>query len=234
MLNKKNVNEGLIAACLSIPLTISEAIDIIKNTDEGDENERTYIATACSRCKKRHIKRDNQKPSCHKCEENGRECILIQPKFSRGRPKGLKTYCLGIPQTISKVIDIMNDIYESDENERSCVTTACSRCKKRHLKCDNQKPSCQNYEENCRIQPKISRGPQFPPENIVLDPNALSLVMDIDIDLVNNNYEGEVDPIQIHNMLISANVGNFQFNYLPIDISQIEQTFIGNNGEQVC
>nr|CAG8617387.1 13755_t:CDS:2 [Entrophospora candida] len=363
-MDKKNVNEGLTTACFNIPQTISEAIDIMDKIYESDENERSYITTACSRCKKRHIKCDDQSPSCQNCKEKGHECIRIPQKLSRGRPQGtlngqgkslkkntnngakktrkprikrlnksndvkdiikellnhegvdvdgndnndpldfyneltsyssfqstsptpsysftsshdtydinnnntvyrssnltdspiqtpfsffdtskrynahqlqipipsekisdfvlgpnalttnvdldianynydgevdpiqfrhllmhgsldsynsstpmneqyvdylktasisntnvanvgLKTYCLGIPQTISKVIDIMNDIYESDENERSCVTTACSRCKKRHLKCDNQKPSCQNYEENGRIQPKISRG----------------------------------------------------------------------------
>ncbi|CAJ0913591.1 12614_t:CDS:2 [Entrophospora sp. SA101] len=75
MLDTKNVNEGLTTACLGIPPTISEVIDIIKNSDEGDEIERTYITTACYRCKKRHIRCDDQRPSCQNCKEKGRECI---------------------------------------------------------------------------------------------------------------------------------------------------------------
>ncbi|CAJ0765642.1 5527_t:CDS:1, partial [Entrophospora sp. SA101] len=87
MLDTKNVNEGLTTACLGIPPTISEVIDIIKNSDEGDEIERTYITTACYRCKKRHIRCDDQRPSCQNCKEKGRECIRIQPKVSCGRPQ---------------------------------------------------------------------------------------------------------------------------------------------------
>nr|CAG8592462.1 602_t:CDS:2 [Entrophospora candida] len=81
----KNVNEGLTTACINIPPTISETIGIIKN---GDEGERAYVTTACSRCQKRHIRCDDQRPSCQNCKEKGCECIRIQPKVSRGRPQG--------------------------------------------------------------------------------------------------------------------------------------------------
>nr|CAG8596384.1 3669_t:CDS:1 [Entrophospora candida] len=82
----KNVNEGLTTTCFNIPPTISEAIGIIKNGDEG--GERAYVTTTCSRCQKRHIRCDDQRPSCQNCEEKGHICIRILPNVSRGRPQG--------------------------------------------------------------------------------------------------------------------------------------------------
>ncbi|CAJ0765960.1 15089_t:CDS:2, partial [Entrophospora sp. SA101] len=85
ILDAKGVNEGLTAACVDIPPMINETIGIIKN---GDEGERAYVTTACSYCQKRHIRCDDQRPSCQNCQEKGHDCVRIQPKVSRGRPQG--------------------------------------------------------------------------------------------------------------------------------------------------
>ncbi|CAJ0757307.1 8982_t:CDS:2 [Entrophospora sp. SA101] len=66
------------------------------------------------------------------------------------------------PAIIIEALDTLTANDANEEDERKYVTNACSRCKKRHIKCDDHEPSCKNCEEKgfaCkRIPPTIVRG----------------------------------------------------------------------------
>nr|CAG8477863.1 1798_t:CDS:1 [Entrophospora candida] len=326
MLDTKNVNEGLITACLGIPSTISNILET-KNADEGDENETTYVTIACSRCQKRHIKCDDQRPSCQNCKEKGHECIRIQPKVLRGHPQGvlngreksLKKYTNNgakktrkprkkplIKSSDVKFNDIIKESFkhegvgidENNNNDPSTLGFYNGLTPSSSFQSTLSAPSYSftsshdTYDINnnntvfgssnltdSSIQAPFSffdipnrynvdythqlQLDQIPPENVssfVLDSNALSLTTNVDLEIVNDNYGGEVDPIQFHHWLaygsldsynsstptnelyvdylktasISntsiANVGNYQLDAPPINVSQVGQLFIGERG----
>nr|CAG8463800.1 1157_t:CDS:2 [Entrophospora candida] len=66
------------------------------------------------------------------------------------------------PAIIIEALDTLTTNDANEEDERKYVTNACSRCKKRHIKCDDHEPSCKNCKEKgfaCkRIPPTIVRG----------------------------------------------------------------------------
>nr|CAG8477802.1 1795_t:CDS:1 [Entrophospora candida] len=318
-MDTKNVNKGLKNAQLGIPPTISEAVDIIKNVD--DENERTYVTTACSRCQKRHIKCDNQKPSCQNCDEKKHECVRIPPKLSRGRPQGTfngqgkhpkKNTNNGVEKKTRKprkkrlnksknakfnntIKELLNhECVDGDENNnnnsllyfyngltpyspfQSTLPIPSYSFTSSHDTYDINNNNTVFGSSNSPIQAPFSffdisnrfnvdythqlQLDQIPPENVssfVLDSNALSLTTNVDLDIVNDSYDGEVDPIQFHHWLVygsidsynsytptneqyvdylktapilSTNVGNYQLDASPIGTSLVEQSFIGEQG----
>nr|CAG8477878.1 1799_t:CDS:1 [Entrophospora candida] len=320
MFDTKNVNEGLTTACFNIPQTISETIGIIKN---GDEGERAYITTACSRCQKRHIRCDDQRPSCQNCKEKGRECIRIQQKVSRGRPTGIlngwgksfkKITNNGVrkkarkprKKPLIKSNDVkFNDIIKELLNHEGVGIDGNNNNDPSTLGFYNRLTPSSSFQNTLPIpsysftsshdtydinnnntvfgSSNLTDSPiqapfsffdipnrynvdythqlqlgQIPPENIsdfVLGPNALTT--NVDLDIVNDNYGGEVDPILFHHLLmhgsldsfnsstpmneqyiyylktapiLSTNVGNYQLDAPPIDVSQVGQPFIGEQG----
>ncbi|CAJ0756015.1 245_t:CDS:2 [Entrophospora sp. SA101] len=275
MLDTKNVNEGLTTACLGIPPTISEAIDIIKNSDEGDEIERTYITTACSRCKKRML--NGQEKSPKKIANNGVEKKTRKPRIKR----------------LNKFNDVMKDLLnhegvgvDGNNNNNNRLTPSSSFQSTLPTPSYSFTFSHDTYDINnnntvirsSNLTDSPIQAPfsffdipnrynvhqiqiQIPPENIsdfVLGPNALTT--NVDLDIVNDNYGGEVDPILFHHLLMHgsldsfnsstpinkqyvdylktvsisnaniANVGNYQLDASPIDVSQVGKPFIGEQG----
>ncbi|CAJ0844383.1 1978_t:CDS:2 [Entrophospora sp. SA101] len=272
MLDTKNVNEGLTTACLGIPPTISEAIDIIKNSDEGDEIERTYITTACSRCML-----NGQEKSPKKIANNGVEKKTRKPRIKR----------------LNKFNDVMKDLLnhegvgvDGNNNNNNRLTPSSSFQSTLPTPSYSFTFSHDTYDINnnntvirsSNLTDSPIQAPfsffdipnrynvhqiqiQIPPENIsdfVLGPNALTT--NVDLDIVNDNYGGEVDPILFHHLLMHgsldsfnsstpinkqyvdylktvsisnaniANVGNYQLDASPIDVSQVGKPFIGEQG----
>nr|CAG8477899.1 1800_t:CDS:1 [Entrophospora candida] len=250
----KNVNEGLTTSCLNIPQTISEAIGIIKN---GDEGERAYVTTACSLCQKR------QMLSCQNCKEKGRECIRIQPKVSCGRPQGTlngqgkslkKNTNNGVKKTKKprkkpliesndvKFNDIIKELLNhegvvgidgNNNNDPSTLgfyngltpsssfQSTLSTHDTYDINNNNTVIGSSNLTDS-PIQAPFSfidisnrynahQLPiQIPPENIsdfVLGPNALTT--NVDLDIVNDSYGGEVDPLQFHHWLMHSSLDSF-------------------------
>ncbi|KAI2631541.1 hypothetical protein GGS26DRAFT_98805 [Hypomontagnella submonticulosa] len=76
------------------------------------------VTTGCITCKKRRIKCDEAKPSCHRCTSTGRKCDgyaspyvflsqpdrsgSVRPTFQRGRPSPLSETTLNSPLTASE------------------------------------------------------------------------------------------------------------------------------------
>ncbi|CAH1761539.1 22306_t:CDS:1 [Entrophospora sp. SA101] len=271
-MDTKNVNEGLTTACFNIPQTISGVIDIIKNTSVDDEIERIYVTTACSRCQKRHIKCDDRKPSCCNCEEKGCECIRIQPELRRGRPRGTlngqgkhpkritnngfkKTRKPRKKQSIESnnakfnntIKELLNHegvgFYGNNNNDPSTLgfyngLTPSSSFQSRsptHLYSFTSSHDTYDINNNNTVyrSSNLTDSPiqdpfsffdipnrynvhqfQIPPENtsdFVLGPNALSLTTNIDLDIVDNNYEGEY-----HNVLMDGSLDTFNSS-TPMD-----------------
>nr|CAG8577628.1 8352_t:CDS:2 [Entrophospora candida] len=316
----KNVNDGLATACLDIPPMTNETIGIIKN---GDEGERAYVTTACSRCQKRHIRCDDQRPSCQNCQEKGHDCVRIQPKVSRGRPQGTlngqgksikKITNNGVKKTrkprkkqSTKSNDVkFNDITKellnhedvgidgNNNNDPSTLGFYNGLTPSSSFQSTLSTPSysftssydtydINNNNTNVFGSGNLTDSPiqaplsfidisnrynvdythqlqldQIPPENIsdfVLGPNALTT--NVDLDVANYNYGGEVDPIQFHHLLMygsldsfnsstpmngpymdylktasisNANVVNYQFD-ASIDVSQMNETENSNSND---
>nr|CAG8626711.1 1651_t:CDS:2 [Entrophospora candida] len=268
-MDTKNVNEGLITACLGIPQTISEAVDIIKNVD--GENKRTHVITACSRCQKRHIRCDNRKPSCQNCEEKGHYCIRIPPRISRGRPRGVlnrqekylkKNTNNGVEKKTRKprkkrlnksknakfnntIKELLNlecvDVDRNNNNDPSSFDFYNELTPSSYFQSTLPTPSYSftslhdtydiNNNNTVYRSSNLTDSPiqtpfsffytskrynahqlQIPitPENIsdfVLGSNALTT--NVDLEIVNDNYGGEVDPIQFHHLLMSGSLDSF-------------------------
>ncbi|CAJ0631222.1 12638_t:CDS:2 [Entrophospora sp. SA101] len=267
ILDAKGVNEGLTAACVDIPPMINETIGIIKN---GDEGERAYVTTACSYCQKRHIRCDDQRPSCQNCQEKGHDCVRIQPKVSRGRPQGRlngqgksikKITNNGVKKTrkprkksLIKSNDVkFNDIIKgllnnegvgidgNNNNDpstlgfyngltpsssfQSTLSTPSYSFTSSHdtydINNNNTVIGSSNLTDSPIQAPFSFFGTsdrynahqlQFPipPENIsdfVLGPNVLTT--NFDLEIVNDNYGGEMDPIQYHYRLVNGLLDTF-------------------------
>ena len=54
------------------------------------EYRGNHVTTACSRCRKRHIKCDSGSLSCRNCIDNGITCVRTAPMIKRGRKPGTK------------------------------------------------------------------------------------------------------------------------------------------------